>query len=304
MRGGSLVMADCGSNTYRLVALWLLACAGGCSFIDRHASAESKSPLGQATPSPDSVTLEIFFARGALGDPTINGRLWNEIDEQRLPSDLRRKLAENGFRAGIIGGHVPDDLAKLLTLTDKPLAKGKEPASVSLEEEPNVTLRLLQARAGNRNEVICSGVYDSLPVLERKEDQIGGRQFLQAEGRLALKSLPDTPNRVQLELVPELHHDEQQARLVGSDGFLRLEAGKPRKVFDELRMRVTLTPGEMLVMTSLPSRPGSLGHYFFTQPTSERLSQKLLVIRVAQGGSDVLFSNEPTEVADVQLGGR
>ena len=279
------------SSTAALLAA--LLCAGGCSFIDRHASADSKSPLTHATPSTESVTLEIFFARGVLGDPTINGALWNEIDEQRLPADLRRKLAENGFRAGIVGGHVPADLARLLTLTDKPVAKTDQPAAVNLEAEPNVTLRLLQARAGKRNEVLCSGNYDQLPLLQRDGEAVRGETFHQADGRLALKIYPDGSNCVQLELVPELHHGEQQPRWVGADGILRLDAGKPREVFDELRMQIPLAPGEMLVMTSLPDRSGSLGHYFFTQPTIERTSQKLLVIRIAKGASESLLHETP-----------
>jgi hypothetical protein len=286
--------------------IWMLlvaACAGGCSFIDRHAAAASKSPLERANPSPDSVTLEIFSARGPLGNEAFNKRLWDEIDEQRIPAEIRIKLAESGFRAGIIGGHVPDDLAKLLTLTDKPVVKSEEPTPIDLEEEPSVTMRLLQARAGKRNEVICSSQYAELPLLERHGEHLTGHTYLQADGRFALKSFVDTPNRVQLELVPEVHHGEQQARFVGGDGIMRLEPGKPREVFDDLRIRVTLSPGEMLLISSLPDRPGSVGHYFFTQPTSERTTQKLLVIRVAHGGKHALFSNEPAEILDVDTGG-
>ena len=296
-------MMDRGSIRGWIAALAGLSFAGGCSFIDRHAAAESKSPLSQSSPSSDSVTVELFFARGPLGDSTINGKLWNEIDEQRLPAELRRKLAANGFRAGIIGSHVPDDLARLLTLTDKPHATESEPVPVDLEADPSVTLRVLQARAGKRNEVLCSGNYEQLPLLERENSQLRGRTFSQADGRLALKLFPDTPNQVQVELVPEIHHGEQQPRWVGADGILRLDAGKPRKVFDELRTRAVLAPGEMLVMTSLPERPGSLGHYFFTQPTSEQVSQKLLVIRIVQGSVDALFSNEPAEPAEIRFGG-
>ncbi len=295
-------MNDRRLNRRLCVPLVLLFCGGGCSFIDRHASAKSRLPLARATPSSDSVTLEIYFARGPLGDATLNGPLWSAVDEQRLSADLRRRLAENGFRAGVVGSHVPDELARLLTLTDQPPPKTDEPIPINLEEEPNVTLRILQARSGKRNEVICSGIYEQLPLLKREENQLGGRTFSQAEGRFGLKSFLNAPNRVQLELVPELHHGEQQPRWVGSDGVLRLDAGKPREVFDELSTRVMLAPGEMLVMTSLPSRPGSLGHYFFTQPTSERPSQKLLVIRIAQGGSDAFFNSEPADAANVPLG--
>ena len=43
----------------------------------------------------------------------------------------------------------------------------------------------------------------------------------------------------------------------------------------------TLPPGAMLLISSLPNRPGSLGHHFFTTNKDHR-EQKLLVIRLAQ----------------------
>jgi hypothetical protein len=275
----------------RLILLLAISlCGAGCSFIDRHATATPKSPLSSASPSPDSVTLEILFVRAPLGNGALNQKFWDYIDEQRLPADLRRTLTENGIRTGVVCGQIPDELATLMTLTDKQAPKRDEPAPVNLlEDEPNVTVRLLQARAGHRNEVICSGSYEQLPLLERREGQVRGHTFMSADGRMSLKSFPTSANEVDVELVPEIHHGEKQPRWVGSDGVLRLDAGKPREVYDWLRMRFKLSPGEMLVMTNLPDRPGSLGHYFFTQPTSERTSQKLLIIRLSQECKDSQF---------------
>ena len=54
----------------------------------------------------------------------------------------------------------------------------------------------------------------------------------------------------------------------------------------------TLPPGAMLVLGSLSSRPGSLGHHFFTE-NDGRLEQKLLVVRLAQTQHDDLF--DPAE---------
>jgi hypothetical protein len=284
-------------------AIGILTCfvgVAGCSFIDMHAAAENRSPLTVATPSADSVSLEIYFAKAPLGNNTINGTLWNEIDEQRLPAETRRRLARCGIRAGVVGSHVPEALAKLLSLTDKPKPATDEPTPVGAEDDPNVTKRLLQTRNGKRNEVVCSGTYDRLPLLQLEEEQIGGKTYQHADGRFALKSFAQVPCGVELDLVPEVHHGEQQPRWVGADGVLRLDPGKPREVFENLRMRVSLVPGEMLVMTNLPDHPGSLGHYFFTQPTSERTSQKLLVIRVAGTTDSEEFGDEEAKTASLK----
>ena len=33
--------------------------------------------------SPDSVVLEMFFVRFPFGDPAVNDKLWESVDEQR-----------------------------------------------------------------------------------------------------------------------------------------------------------------------------------------------------------------------------
>jgi hypothetical protein len=50
-----------------------------------------------------------------------------------------------------------------------------------------------------------------------------------------------------------------------------------------------------MVLSSLPSRPGSLGHYFFTE-NEEHLEQKVLVIRLTQTQHDGLFSPNAKEL--------
>ena len=75
--------------------------------------------------------------------------------------------------------------------------------------------------------------------------------------------------------------------------MLRLEAGRPRRAFDEMTISATLSPGSMLLLSSVPRLPGSLGHHFFTEDNG-RLEQKLLVLRLAQTQHDELFT--PPEV--------
>ena len=79
---------------------------------------------------------------------------------------------------------------------------------------------------------------------------------------------------------------------MGSQGIIRLETGRAKKVFENLAISATLSSGEMLLVSSQPQRPGSVGHYFFTEQTSGALEQKLLIIRLAQTQHDDLFGGE------------
>jgi len=279
----------------RLLLLVLVACAAGCTLLEPGAA--GRSPLVDAAPSPDSVGLEIFFARFPISAHQASDELWAEIDEQQIPAELRRRLAENGFRAGVVGARTPDALSRLLTLQEKPPEDAKD-HKVSVEAEPTVTLRKLQVRPGRRSEVITSPIYDRLPLLSRESGQVRGRTYIKAEGRLGVKAFPETDGRVRLELTPELHHGEAQQRWIGSDGIIRLDTSRPKQVFDELKLTAALSPGQMLVMSCRGDRPGSSGHYFFTEPDSPLLGGKLLVLRLAQRTADDSFADAPPLAAE------
>lgn len=234
--------------------------------------------------------LEVFFVRFPFGDPGPNDELWAEVDEQHFPADLRRRLAQNGFRLGMLDGRIPDTLARLLELKDGPQPAG-EANQVDLSElasgSPPV-LRHLQIRAGQRKEIVASGLYEELPVLISESGQLGGQTYSQAQAVLAVKTFPQGDGRVRVELVPELHYGAPRQRWVGQEGMWRLEAGKEQRVFDDMGFSATLSPGGMLLLSSLPNRPGSLGHHFFSEQ-SGRLEQKLLVLRLSQTQHDGLF---------------
>jgi len=78
-----------------------------------------------------------------------------------------------------------------------------------------------------------------------------------------------------------LHFDDPQPRYVAQQGTLRLETGRPRREFPDMALDATLAPGEMLLISSLPNRPGSFGHQCLTADDGY-LEQKLLIIRLAQ----------------------
>ena len=276
------------------VALLSLAAlmVAGCTSIAHEAQ---KSPLARAQMSPDSSVLEIFFVRVPFGDSAANDSLWADLDEQHFPPATRQKLSQNGFRVGLVSGQIPVPLAELMQLSEMapPAAEAHAASVEALASTPQVLCRHIQARAGRRNEIVASGFYDELPVLVCESGQPCGRTYPKAQGIRAVSAWPEPDGRVRLELTPELHYGETHQRWVGSEGALRMEAGRPRRVFDDLVVSATLVPGHMLVLTSLPSRAGSVGHSFFTGAESGQLQQKLLLIRVAQTQHDDLFA--PTQ---------
>jgi hypothetical protein len=235
--------------------------------------------------------LDMFFIRFPFGDSAVNNDLWHEIDEQQFPLELRERLGKNGFRVGMINGQMPTKLAELLALSDKPVSHANtgEIKAGDAEVEPRVVCRHLPLRAAQRSEVVVSNVYAELPVLMNRSGQISGQTFNQAQGMLAAKVLPQSDGRVRVELTPEVHHGEPRQRWTSANGVLQLEPGRPRESYDDLKLSADMRPGTMMVLSGLPDRSGSLGHYFFTEMHGN-LEQKLLIVRLSQTQHDGLFS--------------
>lgn len=283
-------------NSITVMLVASLLALEGCTPMRR-----GKSPLAQPQLAPESVVLEVLFVRFPLGDPGGNLTLWDEVDEQQLPAELRRRLAENGFRAGVVSGQIPFSLAKLLDLKDQPAEESatSKVAIGSLQEPPRVERRHLPLRTGARGEVHASGVYEQIPVLFRGDGDVCGECYCQAQGVISVHAFPENDGRVRVELLPELHHGQPRQGWVvdqgwvGDPGVFRPEMGRPRKAFEDLLIEANLAPGDMLLLSSLPNRPGSLGHHFLTE-IGDQSDQKLLIVRLAQTQhDDLVLPSEP-----------
>jgi hypothetical protein len=253
----------------------------------------AKTPLSQPKLSPGAVVLDIYFVRVPLADPDANGPLWQEIDEQRFPVDLRQRLADNGFRVGRVGNHVPDRLTKLMEIKEEP-AGDVAAASETFAAQPKIVVRHLQAGMGLRQEIASHQTESMTPLIVGENGELQGKTFAKGQGIFALRTQPQPDGAVRFEMTPEVHFGEPRMdwALGGSGaGEWRMEPGRPKEVFDSLKLETSLAPGEMLVLTSLPERAASLGHQFFVE-TTNGAEQKLLIIRVAQTQHDPLFSAE------------
>ncbi len=271
----------------RILVLLALSALAGCAPLH-----QGKSPLLPTHMSPDSVVLDMFFVRFPFGDSAVNDKLWEQIDEQQFAPDLRERLAQNGFRVGVVTGQMPVELSKLLELSDKPAPTGRiEGVQLnSLETEPRVVRRHVQTRPGQPTEILASGIYPELTVLLRRADQLSGDSYHLAQGVFTAKAFPQPDGRTRLQLVPELQHDQPRQRWnVSNQGIMQMESSKPTEIYEDMTIAADLPNGAMIIVSSLPNRPGSLGHYFLTTNDGKQ-EQKLLIVRLSQTQHDGLFT--------------
>lgn len=273
----------------QLVPLMLLAwCFSGC----RNLEPAAQLPLARPQMSSDSVALDLVFVQIPRGKREAGPSFWREVDEQSFDAALREQLFDNGFRVGLVGGQLPLALERQLGEKLKPESDDPNQPVDLQPQDLSVRKRHLQLRRGRRSEVIVSGIVDDWPLLVRQDEQVSGRTLHQAQGLFALKVYPQGDGRARIELVPELHHGSPQRQYrVGDEGSWVLDSGRPREVFDDLKIEATLSPGEMLLIGCRPQRPGSLGYRYFqvSDTPSGVEAEKLLLVRLAQTQDDDRF---------------
>jgi hypothetical protein len=203
---------------------------------------------------------------------------------------------------GVVGGQMPMALARLLELEDKPVAGGpcQQMNIAALESAPKVVRHHVQIRPGRPEQIDASGVQPELPVLLASADGVRGRSYRDAQASLALTAFPEQDGRVRLELVPQLHYGQYAQRYTGHQYAFRTEVSRSQRVFEEMAFSSSLTAGDMLVIGTVPNRPGSLGDRFLTHEIDGRKEQKLLVIRLSQTQHDPLFCSLDVVPADPQ----
>lgn len=286
-----------------LVLLLVLAASGCQLFSGDHESLHGQSLLKPAPVSPDSVAMEIIWARFPANDPVLEAAAWRDIDEAHIDPAVRRELANNGLRAGIISGSMPPAISKVLHQGEfsesaadanaKDVAKSKQAQAAELLAEPIVHGRSCRLRRNQRFEVQASEVYPSLPLLISGGTELGGRTFEQAQAIYALRVDPRPDRTALVELTPELHHGAARLRYTGDEGILRQASLREREVFDRLRLTAKLCPGETLVLMSLPDAGSRLGHYFHTVDSADGPQQKLILIRLAEIPPSDTFADAP-----------
>jgi hypothetical protein len=276
------------------LALGVWACGCASSAVSTH----NKSPLAPFKPSLETSALEVMFVRHSYELPALNEELWRGVDETAIPAEVRRALVRNGLRAGIISGVLTPALESALIGQSQAAVPTSQShthrgTAGQLERAPFVSRRTVHALAGQRSEFLASGVYERLPLLIRDGGEARGKTYDKAQCVVAATATPLGDERVRIAIVPEVQYgDPRQQFRGGEDGMWRIDAARPRVALDNMAFDVVLSPGQAVVLASRTDRPGSAGHYFFTEPVDGQLEQKLMLIRFDGTKYDSLLSKE------------
>ncbi len=238
--------------------------------------------------SPDSVILELAFVRIPANDQAAHDAIWNEVDEQHFAPELRRELAANGLRAGVLGQQLPAELRAALDAASTQAEERAEDTGTN-DTGANRGQRRLACRAGRRAKIVVSKTHASLAFLTQEDGVVRGNVLENAQCLLALKPYPQGDGRVRLDITPEVEHGELQTQWAEQEGSLMQRIGRDRVVLDRLRVVATLAAGQVLVLSTTPEAKG-VGERFFSETAAGRPERTLLLVRVAQTQWDDVFA--------------
>jgi hypothetical protein len=243
--------------------------------------------------APDSVILETAFVRIPKEAEGFTDRFWCEVDEEALPNDIRRRLATNGFRVGLVGLTVPTELQELLDNEQLP----QQPdgiAAVQVGSELSVRSHRMRSRAGHPGKLVVRHTpVERMAALTLNEDgKVVGQSLDQAQFHFVVKSYPQGNGQVLLQLTPVIEHGQPRSRYVGQQGVWALDNNsRPTKVLEDLVFQLTLSPGESIAIGRGADSKG-LGGEFFAPRTDEEQAESLILIRLQQTQLDDRFHQD------------
>lgn len=248
---------------------------------------------GPPRPLAQTLPLEVFFLR-CEQDHAGQDELWTRVDEQVIDADLRRRLAANGLRAGILLGHLPEPI---LAALEPPVSAGPEgpaPPVNAADATPPVVRRVLRLLPGRESELVSLKSIADLVVLEHDDDGLRGGNYADAVPHFTLKAWPAVDGRVRVELTPVIRHGPMERSFVGEDGAFRVETSQRKRVLDPLRCEVTV-PADGLLLIGPAGDPGaSVGDALFRPRLQGRVESRLLALRPLAPGVDPMFSTPPS----------
>ncbi len=269
--------------------------ATGCRFLPGSAAttaAVATTARDDTKPARRTIQLELVFVRHDPHDEEIRGGLWAFADEQFLTPGIRDRLAANGLRVGIIGGHLPPDLARRMTPAAMTPGAGEE-----LATDAAVTRRQLQLLPERRGEIVTGSGIRELVLLERADDGVSGATYRDASTILSMEVTPGANGSVRITVVPEVKHGPLEKSWVGEDGMFRLEAGQRQHRLEHLGFTATLPRDSMLIIGCAGDDSASVGDCLLRDhDRAAGTGVRLVTIRPLADTVDPAFAPRVTEI--------
>ncbi len=278
--------------------LSLIGLASGCVHMAREELAE-KPVLSPPKMAPDTVVVHAVLIRFPEEQAAALNDCWRVVDETGIDMKTRRELFANGLKCGVLVGEMPQVVRSRLKELNSPSA-GNSLERMGLASEVISDTQRLHCHAGRRKELaLRPGLTEPITVLHVRDGNLQGNTYTNPRVLLDLRATPLGNGSARLKMTPEIQHGEpiETVRLSPNKIAHLPDVHQRQQIWDYLAMEVTLAPGQYFFCT-LTDPPGGLGQAMFSTRTTERTTERvLLVVQMVTNPLDDLFAPEEIEAA-------
>jgi hypothetical protein len=247
----------------RLLLLALVpAVLAGCLHVADRPAWLDPAPLLGHVPDGDVAAVRYVLVERTAGGDEVNRRVWDRIDEQVLPFEIRTLLEDTGLRVGIASESAPGPLRKMIE--DPRTEWGHRGRTFALDKPAALALGGLLPRA----EFAVPSAQGGSVTFARDAASLGFDITVRDAG----------DGKVLIHFVPHARYRDLH-RLLPGEGGVREEA---KETFPGAAFDVTLGSTEFLVVGTDWYWDGTFGHLAFTGEKDERQVQRLLVLRATR----------------------
>jgi hypothetical protein len=255
----------------RLSGWVIVLCAAvagtGCK-QPRTSAGQSVARLFSPAVAPDGLYVQSVLLERPVGDHFLDREIWAATLPAGEP-ETRALLTENGLRAGLLTGRLPQRFQELLDSE----ADTVDPHGLTFNHRQDAVL----PTAGPVDP--CK--FSLLGDLSGKPKPV---ELKQARCGIYLKPQLAESGRVKLWCEPQIQHGERREWYRPTEDGTKLTKVEetPLEKFPELGFDVTLGPDDCLLIGWSADRPETLGAVLFGVEADNRPRQRLLVVRARQ----------------------
>jgi hypothetical protein len=249
-------------------AIVVCAALAGCLTRNHRAPVESIARSLAPVAPVEGIYLDSILLERPVGDRFLDRDLWLETLPVGSP-EARALLSENGLRAGVLAGTLPQRFQALLG-SEADTLNGCRLTFASRKEEVLPTNGPLER---------CD--------FELRSDFAGARSAValkQARCGVLVRPEASGPEGIKVSCEPQIQHGERQERWrPNSDvtGWVRSEE-VPLVRYPELAFDVAIAPNEYLLIGWQADQSNTLGEALFAVEARGQPRQRVLVIRARQ----------------------
>jgi hypothetical protein len=230
--------------------------------------------LAPMVPS-EAILVQSILIEQPIGDQFLDRDLWTSVRPVGEP-ETRALLAENGLRAGVLSGSLPQRFQDLLD---------SEADIVSPPSEMSFNAR-------KEGVIPTAGPIDScrFKLLSDLAATPRHTEFERARCGVFIRPRVEASGRIQVYCEPHVQHGERRDQYrpnTDGTGFVKTEE-LPVERFPKLGFEALLEAGDCLVIGWNAEQSETLGQALFSAEVNNRPRQRVLVIRAYQNGRSSL----------------